>query len=58
MNAAHIVRQIVIRGRVQRVGYRAWAEHGAPAWPRGLVRNRADGMIERSSPARRAWSKA
>jgi acylphosphatase len=47
MSAAHIVRQVVIRGRVQRVGYRAWAEH--TALQRGLqgwVRNRSDGSVE------------
>jgi acylphosphatase len=47
MNAAHIVRQVVVRGRVQRVGYRAWAEH--TALQRGLegwVRNRSDGSVE------------
>jgi acylphosphatase len=47
MNAAHIIRQVVIRGRVQRVGYRAWAEH--MALQRGLegwVRNRSDGSVE------------
>jgi acylphosphatase len=47
MSTAHIVRQVVIRGRVQRVGYRAWAEH--VALQRGLegwVRNRSDGAVE------------
>jgi acylphosphatase len=47
MNAANIVRHVVIRGRVQRVGYRAWTEH--TALQRGLegwVRNRADGTVE------------
>jgi acylphosphatase len=47
MNVAHTVRRVVIRGRVQRVGYRAWAEH--VALQRGLegwVRNRADGTVE------------
>jgi acylphosphatase len=47
MNVAHIIRQVVIRGRVQRVGYRAWAEH--TALQRGLegwVRNRSDGAVE------------
>ena len=46
MGAAHIVRHVVIRGRVQRVGYRAWTEH--VALQRGLegwVRNRADGSV-------------
>ena len=47
MNAAHMVRHVVIRGRVQRVGYRAWTEH--MALQRGLegwVRNRPDGTVE------------
>jgi acylphosphatase len=47
MNAANIVRWVTIRGRVQRVGYRAWAEH--TALQRGLegwVRNRPDGSVE------------
>jgi acylphosphatase len=47
MNADRIVRHVVIRGRVQRVGYRAWAEHSA--LQRGLegwVRNRSDGTVE------------
>jgi len=47
MNVTHIVRRIVIRGRVQSVGYRAWAEHSA--LQRGLegwVRNRIDGTVE------------
>ncbi len=44
MNA---IRLIVIRGRVQGVGYRAWTEY--TALERGLqgwVRNRADGSVE------------
>jgi acylphosphatase len=47
MSADYIVRQVRIRGRVQRVGYRAWAEH--VALQRGLegwVRNRADGSVD------------
>jgi acylphosphatase len=47
MSAAYTVRRVVIRGRVQRVGYRAWAEH--TALQRGLegwVRNRPDGAVE------------
>ncbi len=55
MNAAHVVRRLVIRGRVQGVGYRAWAQHRA--LERGLegwVRNRADGGVEAvlAGPAR------
>ena len=44
MNA---LRHVVVRGRVQGVGFRAWAEHAALG--RGLegwVRNRRDGAIE------------
>ena len=47
MNPAHVVRRLVIRGRVQRVGYRGWAQY--MALERGLegwVRNRADGTVE------------
>jgi acylphosphatase len=47
MNATRVVRRLVIRGRVQRVAYRAWAQHRA--LERGLegwVRNRADGTVE------------
>jgi acylphosphatase len=47
MNTTQIVRLVVVRGRVQRVGYRAWAEH--TALQRGLegwVRNRRDGTVE------------
>jgi acylphosphatase len=39
--------RVMIRGRVQGVGYRAWVEHQARA--RGLegwVRNRTDGSVE------------
>jgi acylphosphatase len=45
MNA--LVRRVVIRGRVQRVGYRAWVQY--TALERGLdgwVRNRTDGSVE------------
>jgi acylphosphatase len=45
--SAHSVRCVVIRGRVQRVGFRAWTEH--MALERGLegwVRNRTDGAVE------------
>jgi acylphosphatase len=55
MNSADVVRRLVIRGRVQRVGYRGWAQHRA--LERGLegwVRNRADGTVEAvfAGPAR------
>jgi acylphosphatase len=42
-----LVRKVMIRGRVQGVGYRAWVEWEATA--RGLegwVRNRRDGSVE------------
>jgi acylphosphatase len=47
MSVVHIVRHVIVRGRVQRVGYRAWTEH--MALQRGLegwVRNRHDGSVE------------
>jgi acylphosphatase len=42
-----LIRHVVIRGRVQGVGYRAWTEytaldHGLDGW----VRNRRDGAVE------------
>ena len=40
----HVIRHIIVRGRVQGVGYRAFVEHEAQR--RGLhgwVRNRRDG---------------
>lgn len=42
-----IIRRVVVRGRVQGVGYRAWAEdtaliNGLDGW----VRNRRDGSVE------------
>jgi acylphosphatase len=42
-----VIRRVVIRGRVQGVGYRAWTEdtallNGIDGW----VRNRADGAVE------------
>ena len=47
MSADRIVRQVMICGRVQRVGFRAWIEyraleHGLEGW----VRNRGDGSVE------------
>jgi acylphosphatase len=41
------IRHVVVRGRVQGVGYRAWVEymaldHGLQGW----VRNRRDGSVE------------
>lgn len=45
MNA--IIRRVVIRGRVQGVGYRAWVEHRAKRHGlQGWVRNRRDGSVE------------
>jgi acylphosphatase len=41
------LRQVVIRGRVQGVGYRAWVEHEAIARNlEGWVRNRRDHSVE------------
>jgi acylphosphatase len=45
--SARVIRHFVIRGRVQGVGYRAFAEytaldHGVAGW----VRNRRDGAVE------------
>jgi acylphosphatase len=42
-----VVRRLIVRGRVQGIGYRAWVEDEALA--RGLegwVRNRRDGTVE------------
>ena len=45
MNA--VIRRVVIRGRVQGVGYRAWVEYQARRLGlRGWVRNRRDGSVE------------
>jgi acylphosphatase len=39
--------RVVIRGRVQRVGYRAWTEYIAlEVGLEGWVRNRSDGTVE------------
>ena len=43
----NVIRHVVIRGRVQAVGYRAWTDimarrHGLQGW----VRNRRDGSVE------------
>jgi acylphosphatase len=41
------IRQVMIRGRVQGVGYRAWVEQQAMARDlEGWVRNRRDGSVE------------
>jgi acylphosphatase len=47
MSSAQSIRHVVIRGMVQRVGFRAWTEytaveHGLEGW----VRNRRDGSVE------------
>ena len=42
-----VIRHVIIRGRVQGIGYRAWTEY--TALERGLqgwVRNRRDGSVE------------
>ena len=42
-----VMRQVMIRGRVQGVGYRAWVEDEATARQlEGWVRNRRDGSVE------------
>jgi acylphosphatase len=44
MNA---ILQVMVRGRVQGVGYRAWVEHHATTRDlEGWVRNRRDGSVE------------
>jgi acylphosphatase len=41
------VRRILVRGRVQGVGYRAWVDHEARrVGLQGWVRNRRDGSVE------------
>jgi acylphosphatase len=47
MSAPAVIRRVVIRGRVQGIGFRAWTEYTAR--DRGLdgwVRNRRDGSVE------------
>jgi acylphosphatase len=42
-----VIRLVVIRGRVQGVGYRAWTEYTAARRQiEGWVRNRRDGTVE------------
>jgi acylphosphatase len=43
----HIVRHVIVRGRVQGVGFRAFVEHNALRHGiEGWVRNRRDGSVE------------
>lgn len=45
--SAHITRHLVIRGRVQGVGFRNYLEYKAQQFGvRGWVRNRSDGSVE------------
>ena len=44
---ARVIRHVVVRGKVQGVGYRAFVEHQAERHAiEGWVRNRADGSVE------------
>jgi acylphosphatase len=43
----NVIRHVIIRGRVQGVGYRAWAEYTAlERGIQGWARNRHDGSVE------------
>jgi acylphosphatase len=47
MSEKRAIRRVVIRGRVQGVGFRAWAEHEAMRRAlEGWARNRRDGSVE------------
>jgi acylphosphatase len=47
MSAARAIRRVMIRGRVQGVGFRAWTDDEARARAlEGWVRNRRDGSVE------------
>jgi acylphosphatase len=46
-SGAECIRHVVVRGRVQRVGFRAWTEDAARDFGlQGWVRNRRDGTVE------------
>ena len=47
MSTDRVIRHVVVRGRVQGVGYRAWTEYTAlDQGLEGWVRNRRDGAVE------------
>jgi acylphosphatase len=47
VSATATIRHLIIRGRVQGIGYRAWAEYEAlTRGLEGFVRNRRDGTVE------------
>ena len=47
MSATRTIRRVMIRGRVQGVGFRDWTEHEARRRAlEGWVRNRRDGSVE------------
>jgi acylphosphatase len=47
MSQNRAIRRVIIRGRVQGVGFRAWTEHEARRRALdGWVRNRRDGAVE------------
>ena len=47
MSSEVVIRHVLIRGRVQGVGFRAWVEDTAiDLGVRGWVRNRRDGTVE------------
>ena len=47
MSEGRAIRRVIVRGRVQGVGFRAWTEHEARRRALdGWVRNRRDGAVE------------